>query len=73
MDARATEQSSDFLIKRIDAIMAELKALREEILAIQSGERVDTPPDVVEQLYGSLGQGTNDDFHKMLDWHRFDQ
>jgi hypothetical protein len=57
------------ILQRIDAIIAELQALRHQV-ATQPDP---TPPtNLVEELAGALGQGAWDEYDLQLDWQRFD-
>jgi hypothetical protein len=62
-----TEAPPDPILRRIDAIIQELQALRQAVL-------VRTRPsesNLAEQLYGALGQGTWEEYDPDLDWQRF--
>ncbi|MCZ7670448.1 MAG: hypothetical protein M5U34_26450 [Chloroflexi bacterium] len=70
MMLQTNDSSPKEILQRIDAIISELQVLRQQVLTIQ-------PPDVpsanlVEELAGSLGQGTWDEYDPDLDWKRFD-
>lgn len=73
MDTQTIEQSPILIIKRIDAIIAELQALRQQVATMQKAEEAPSAVDQVEQLYGSLGQGTKEEYDDMSDWRRFDE
>lgn len=61
------DTTPETIVKRIDAIICELQVLRQTIL-VQT-----RPPNgnIVEQLYGALGQGSWDEYDLYLDWQRF--
>lgn len=65
-------QSPDYLIKRIDAIIAELQSLRQTVATMRV-ETAQPSHDLVEELAGSLGQGSWDEHDEVLDWKRFDE
>ncbi len=70
MNVQANNQSPTMILQRIDAIIAELQTLRQQVLTIQP---LEVPPiDLVEELAGSLGNGRWDEYDKLLDWKRFD-
>ena len=72
MDAQTMEQSPELILKRIDAIIAELQALRQQIIALKT-QPEPASRDLVDDLAGSLGQGTREEYDDMLDWRRFDE
>ncbi len=55
------------LLQRIDAIMRELQEMRR--LLMSQSRQIDE--DLVEQLWGILGQGTWDEYHEDFDWEHF--
>ena len=59
----------DQLIRRVDVMMAELTALREELRTML----VQRPPErsVTDSLYGALGHGTADEYDETMEWERF--
>lgn len=61
------DTTPEVIVKRIDAIIHQLQELRRTIL-VQT-----RPPDgnLVERLYGALGQGSWDEYDLHLDWQRF--
>jgi hypothetical protein len=61
------EPTTEMIVKKIDAILCELQALRQALV-----EQVQ-PSDgkLAERLYGVLGQGTWDEYDRDLDWQRF--
>lgn len=63
-------QSPELILKRIDAIITELQALRQQVKALETRSEP-TSRDIVDELAGSLGQGTWDEYNKFLDWERF--
>ncbi len=64
-----TNQSSQVLLRRIDAIMRELQALRQSVKAMQTNV---PETDLAQQLYGALGKGSWDEYDPDLDWQRFE-
>ena len=70
MNVPIMEQSPELILKRIDAIIAELQALRQQVVALETRSEP-TSRDIVDALAGSLGQGTWDEYDKFLDWERF--
>ena len=72
MDAQPTVQvPSDVLIRRIDAIMDELQALRRLIVAEPPPQAEPHEPGLVAQLAGCLGQGSWDEYEDDIEWERF--
>jgi hypothetical protein len=70
MTIQTKDPSATIIVQRIDAIIAELQALRQQVVTIQPPA---TPPaNLVDELAGSLGQGTWDEYDPQLDWERFD-
>jgi len=70
MTLQTNDSSPKVILQRIDAIISELQALRQQVLTIQPH---DTPSaNLVEELAGALGQGTWDEYDPDLDWKRFD-
>jgi uncharacterized membrane protein len=65
-----TNQSPHALLKRIDAIMRELQALRQSVQEMQT-EAPET--NLTQQLYGALGQGDWNEYDLDLEWQRFDR
>lgn len=59
----------DDLLRRVDAMMMELAALRDELRAIAPRESADGL--MVDSLYGSLGRGTLEEYDLVADWERF--
>jgi hypothetical protein len=55
-----TNDLSPTILQRIDAIIVELQVLRQQILAIQSPSA--SSPDLVDEMAGSLGQGTWEEY-----------
>lgn len=65
--------NSATVLKRIDTIIAELQALRQQVMANQTMETAEQPaPNLVEELAGSLGQGVAEEYDLLADWERFD-
>ena len=88
MTVQPLERSPESILKRIDTILGELLTLRQEVqsltqkeqrLARLSGQQKikNTPQaqDIVDELYGSLGQGSWDEveFDINTKWERFSQ
>lgn len=69
---KRSSQSPEYLIKRIDAIIAELHSLRQTVAAMRA-ETTEPPGELVEELAGSLGQGSWEEYDALLDWKRFDE
>lgn len=69
MTIQTNDQSSDLILQRIDAIIAELQALRQQVLIKQPSK---PPANLVDEMAGALGQGTWDEYDPQLDWKRFD-
>jgi hypothetical protein len=57
------------IVARIDAIIRELEALRRQ-LTLPAKTTPETH-SLTEELYGSLGHGTWDEYDLDLDWKRF--
>ena len=68
MNMRTVDQSSEAIAQRINAIIRELEELRNAVLRTYA-----EPPgeNLVEQLYGALGQGDWGEYDLDLDWQRF--
>jgi len=88
MTVQPFERSPELILQRIDAILGELLTLRQEVQSLtQKGQplvpapeqqNVDIrikPVDIVDELYGSLGQGSWDEveFDINTKWERFRQ
>jgi hypothetical protein len=68
-----SQLNSATVLKRIDTIIAELQALRQQVVANQTVETAEQPaPNLVEELAGSLGQGSAEEYDLLADWERFD-
>ncbi|MFO7684279.1 MAG: hypothetical protein R6X34_29970 [Chloroflexota bacterium] len=70
MTTQTNDSSATMILQRIDAIIAELQALRHQVQIIQPDSTPST--NLVEELAGSLGQGSWDEYDPQLDWQRFD-
>lgn len=57
------------LIRRVDVMMAELTALREELRTLSL--QPPPAPSITDSLYGALGRGTPDEYNSITDWERF--
>ena len=68
MKPMTVEQPTAMLLERINAIIDELQALRQTVLAMQS-----KPADInlTQQLYGVFGHGTWAEYETGLDWQQF--
>ena len=66
----AKQYSNEDILKRIDAIMKELQGLRQFITQSQTDHNT-ISKDIAEELAGSLGQGTWQEYDSDLDWKRF--
>lgn len=88
MTVQPLERSPELILQRIDAILGELLTLRQEVQSLtQKGEPLVSTPeqqnvdigtkavDIVDELYGSLGQGSWDEveFDINTKWERFRQ
>ena len=61
------EPTAAALLERIDVIAHELEELRQAVwMQIRPPDR-----DLVDRLYGALGQGSWDEYEPILDWQRF--
>lgn len=58
------------ILQRLDAIIAELQQLRQSVTDIQK-QTTTSSQSIVDELFGSLGPGTWDEYDDMLDWKRF--
>jgi hypothetical protein len=70
MDTQTAEQSPVLILKRIDVIIAELQALRQQVMSLEA-QSEPASRDIVDELAGSLGQGNWDEYDKFLEWERF--
>lgn len=70
-DVAASRQlSQDEILNRIDAIIHELETLRK----IVETKRIETPrTNLADQLFGSLGKGTWEEYDTDVDWRRFEK
>lgn len=72
---RTASVDTQYVLERIDAIMRELQELRHMMEPVA---RQDSPlkeeQDLVDLLWGSLGQGSWDELDSTVDtnWYRFD-
>ena len=70
MGLQTNDQFQVTILQRIDAIIAELQALRWQVQTVQPPT---TPTaNLVDELAGALGNGRWDEYDKLLDWERFD-
>lgn len=70
MTLQTNDPSSQVILQRIDAIILELQALRQQVLTSQVSDS--SSANLVAELAGSLGQGSWDEYDTKLDWTRFD-
>lgn len=71
MDSPTKDLSPATIARRIDAIIAELQALKQQMQAAQPQP---TPPsNLVEELAGALGNGRWDEYDESAEWERFDR
>lgn len=70
MTMQANDSFPTIILERIDAIIAELQVLRQQVLTIQP--IVLPPTNLIDTLAGALGQGTWDEYDPELDWKQFD-
>ncbi len=65
---------TQYLLERIDAIMHELQELRRVVEPALQDSTVDRDEELVDLLWGSLGQGSWDELNSNIDisWYRFD-
>lgn len=57
---------TQLILNRLDAIMRELESLRRQIIMPSP-----PPTNLTDQLFGSLGKGTWEEYELDLDWQRF--
>lgn len=69
MNLHTNDHSQAMILQRIDAIIAELQALRQQVQTTQAA----TPPpaNLVDELTGALGNGRWEEYDDLLDWERF--
>lgn len=76
--AEPTQQTASvdtqYVLERIDAIMHELEELRRVVEPALQDSTVAPEEDLVDLLWGSLGQGSWDELNSDIDinWYRFD-
>ncbi len=58
------------MIARLDAMIRDLQAMRQELADLPPAEPR-PKPNLVEELFGALGRGTWDEYDLNLDWVRF--
>lgn len=71
MDTRTDDLSPAMIARRIDAIIAELQALKQQMQAAQPS--LTPPANLVEELAGALGNGRWDEYDESVEWERFDR
>lgn len=64
--------SSEMILRRIDAIIGELQSLRQAVIVIQNQPTLPTQ-QIVEELFGSLGPGSWDEYDPMSEWEQFSE
>ena len=62
-----TTVDTEAILQRIDAILQEMAELRRMVIQSQAQPQ---GTNLAEQLYGSAGQGTWDEYDRDLDWKR---
>lgn len=71
MDVQTNDQSLATIARRIDAIIAELQSLKQQVQIIQPPSQ---PPDnLVEEMAGALGNGRWAEYDEWRDRERFGQ
>lgn len=68
MTIQEFSQDPEVILKRIDAAIIELQALRQAVLVFQPLRAV----GLTRQLYGALGHGSWAEYDFELDWQQFD-
>ncbi len=63
-----TQIPTETILTRIDAMIKELYWLRRIVLSTDAPA---VSPNIVEELTGSLGQGTWEEYDETIDWERF--
>lgn len=63
----STSLDANRIIARIDAVIHELEALRQQLIAPASP----STSDLTDLLFGALGRGTWEEYDLNLDWARF--
>ena len=63
--------SPEALLKRIDAIIHELQALRQLVVVQPQPQTEPHETDLITQLAGCLGQGSWDEYKDDIEWERF--
>lgn len=63
--------ASQLILQRLDTIAAELYSLRQAIIGSQARLSESDQENIVLQLYGALGHGSQGEYDVMLDWDRF--
>jgi hypothetical protein len=71
MDIPTKDLSPATIARRIDAIIAELQALKQQMQAAQPSPT--PPPNLVEELAGALGNGHWAEYDQSVEWERFDR
>lgn len=59
---------TETVLTRIDAIIEELQWLRQAVLAT---DKPSAPTNIIDELAGSLGKGSWEEYDLQLDWERF--
>lgn len=71
MNLHTNDQSQTMILRRIDTIIAELQALRQQVQTVQTTPRPSAT--LVDELAGALGNGRWEEYDDLLDWERFDR
>jgi hypothetical protein len=71
MNLHTNDQSQAKIVQRIDAIIAELQALRQQVQ--KAPHSTTSPANLVDELAGALGNGRWQEYDGLLDWERFDE
>ena len=69
MNLDLQNQSTEIILQRIDAIIRELEALRQSVVAVQISP---SSANLAQKLFGALGQGSWTEYDLDLDWQRFE-
>jgi hypothetical protein len=69
MNLQEQNQSSEMILRRIDAIIRELELLRTLVIASETQQPAE---DLTQKLFGVLGRGNWEEYDLNLDWQRFE-
>jgi hypothetical protein len=70
MEVQVDNRTPEHILQQIDGIIQELQSLRMTVAQMQNKPLVG---NLAEELFGSLGKGTWEEYDFDLDWQRFDQ